>query len=413
MPEAKKRVAPFGTAYDLPRVRELVTEIQAFQSLDYVLPFDQKEELAAQKHVLRHIVEIVDRFYDLLGPRNWVFHGDMNLERVEEVIQAEDTEVAECRLISYYKDKDATKFLFTRLYRIEAFRPRDQAISRAYVDFLAGRYYACVLALIPVLDGVVNDVEKSKRRGLHARDPEEMVAWDSVTAHHFGLKHAQATFTKTFRKTVETEVFELYRHGIVHGMVINFDNAVVAAKAWNQIFAIADWAETISNTPKQRESLPTHAELQTAMKDLARAKQANDTFKRREYTSGQSEFSNHELVLVTSEFLEAWRGRNYGELAKFFPKFPNESPGRRAGKAKNLYQEYHLAEYEVVKVIEAGSILTTVEVQAKINDVERAFIMRWVRMDESAQPILPGKSGEWNLAPFGPSKFLTMPKNTN
>lgn len=411
MSKTQKMATTFGTAYDLPQVHELVREIRALETLKHALTSDQRTELSQQNKALRNMVQIVDSFYELLGPRNWVFHGDMNLKRVQEVLQAEDVKSAEEQFIMYYQDKDATKFLFIRLFRVEAFRPRMHIISRAYEDFLAERYYACVLALIPVLDGVVNDVEKAKRRGLHARAPEEMVAWDSVTAHHHGLKHAQATFTKTFRKTEETEVFELYRHGIVHGMVLNFNNEVVAAKALNQIFAIADWAETISKPPQQQEPLPTFAELHAAMKDSARANEISETFEKREYVPDQHEFSDYEIVVITHDFLEAWRTQNYGQLAKVFPKFPNESHGKRAGAAKNLYRGYQLTEYAVSKVIEAGSILSTVEVQAKINGTENSFTLRWVQMDDSGQPVLPGKPGEWTLAPFGPTTFLTVHKN--
>ena len=46
------------------------------------------------------------------------------------------------------------------------------------------------------------------------------------------------TFTKTIKKRVDSEVFEVYRHGIVHGSVVNFDNIVVATKAWNMLFAV-------------------------------------------------------------------------------------------------------------------------------------------------------------------------------
>lgn len=411
MSTTQKMATTFGTAYDLPQVHELVREIRALETFKHALTRDQRTELSEQKKALHNMVQVVDNFYDLLGPRNWVFHGDMNLKRVQEVLQVEDAKRAEERFITYYRDKDATKFLFTRLFRVEAFRPRLHIISRAYEDFLAERYYACVLALIPVLDGVVNDLEKAKRRGLHARDPEEMVAWDSVTSHHHGLKHAQATFTKTFRKTEEAEVFELYRHGIVHGMVINFDNVVVAAKALNQIFAIADWAETISKPPQPPEPLPTFAELRAAMNDLARAKTISETFEKREYVPDQPGFIEHEIVVTTQEFLEAWRTQNYGQLAKVFPKFPNESHGKRAGMAKNLYREYQLTEYAISKVIEAGAILTTVEVRAKINEAQDSFTLCWIQKDEFGQMVLPGKPGEWTLSPYGPTVFLAVPKN--
>jgi hypothetical protein len=78
----------------------------------------------------------------------------------------------------------------------------------------------------------VNDVETADRRGLHAREAGEMVAWDSLVGHHMGLAHAHQTFTKTFRRISTEEVRELYRNGIVHGTLVNYDNDFVSAKAW-------------------------------------------------------------------------------------------------------------------------------------------------------------------------------------
>jgi hypothetical protein len=57
-----------------------------------------------------------------------------------------------------------------------------------------------VLTLLSVMDGFVNDVDHGERRGLHARDADEMGAWDSVVGHHMGLTHAHLSFTKPFRR---------------------------------------------------------------------------------------------------------------------------------------------------------------------------------------------------------------------
>ena len=40
-------------------------------------------ELEAQ---LQHIAAVVDGFYALLGPRNWAFDDDLNLERVGALV---------------------------------------------------------------------------------------------------------------------------------------------------------------------------------------------------------------------------------------------------------------------------------------------------------------------------------------
>ena len=62
-----------------------------------------------------------------------------------------------------------------------------------------------------------------------------------MVGHHLGLTHVMKVFGKTFKKRVDEEVFKVHRHSIVHGSVVKFDNIIVATKAWNMLFAIADW----------------------------------------------------------------------------------------------------------------------------------------------------------------------------
>ena len=130
-------------------------------------------------------------------------------------------------------------------------------VEHAREDYFNGRYYSVVLVLFSVMDGFVNDVDTSQRRGLHARDPSEMSAWDSVVGHHLGLSHAHAEFTKSTFKTSDEPVVELHRNGIVHGTLVNYDNVVVATKAWNRLFAVADWARSLA----KEKAEPGHRRL--------------------------------------------------------------------------------------------------------------------------------------------------------
>lgn len=71
-------------------------------------------------------------------------------------------------------------------------------MRKAAEDYFKGRYYSVVLVLIAVMDGFVNDSDKSIRRGLHTRDPEEMHTEDCVATMWNGLPAVQAAFTKSF-----------------------------------------------------------------------------------------------------------------------------------------------------------------------------------------------------------------------
>ncbi len=41
----------------------------------------------------------------------------------------------------------------------------------------------------------------------------------------------------------------------MHGNLVNFDNDIVASKAWNRLFAVADWAAS-----RQKQSVPPKPE---------------------------------------------------------------------------------------------------------------------------------------------------------
>lgn len=86
---------PYGSASDLPSVKEMEKQITAFKLLGFLLSKEQRTELKGLQREHRRIVSIVDRFYDHLGERNWVFTGDLNLTAMEEVANAKDSETAE------------------------------------------------------------------------------------------------------------------------------------------------------------------------------------------------------------------------------------------------------------------------------------------------------------------------------
>lgn len=259
---------PYGSARDLPSVRELEQQMAAYRLLGFLLPRDQPKELKRLQKEHRRITDTVDAFYTLLGPRNWVFTGDLNLETIAEIISAQDPEVAERRLIEYYQTQDRIAFPLRRLNRFDEMRPRIPLLQKALVDYEAGRFYSTVLVLLSVMDGFVNDLDTAQRKGLHARSPEDMVAWDSVVGHHLGLSHAHQSFIKSHYKLSVDETTELARNGIMHGTLVNYDSEVVATKAWNRLFAVADWADSRRRQAAPVEPDPTFHEALARWRQL-------------------------------------------------------------------------------------------------------------------------------------------------
>jgi hypothetical protein len=69
-------------------------------------------------------------------------------------------------------------------------------------------------------------------------------------------------------------LYELYRNGIIHGTLLNYDNDVVATKAWNRLFAVVDWAKARTKEQQPPRAEPTWWEVFAQLADNARKERA-------------------------------------------------------------------------------------------------------------------------------------------
>jgi len=301
----------YGSIEDMPSIRELLQQFKVLSDISFLLAEDQRLELNDKRLELDRIISLVERFYLLLGPRNWVVHDSMKPEAIEEILANNPTpEEAEARLVAYYQDPEIMKWLLNFLNRVKPMRCRFNLIEKVSIDYLARRYHAVVPILIAQMDGLVNDIDSSKRKGLHARDPNSMIAWDSVTAHHMGLSHALKPFHESFRKTMTESVTEVYRHGILHGNIVSYDNEIVATKAWNLLFAVADWAYIELHPPKPQESGLSWEEvlerLSEGRRQRAIAEEYIANWKPWESDIVNCDERGYEVITKTKNLLGAW-----------------------------------------------------------------------------------------------------------
>ncbi|MCL2463494.1 MAG: hypothetical protein FWF28_00255 [Micrococcales bacterium] len=401
-------VTPYGSARDLPSVQDIAQQIAGLRMLGILLPKDQRNQLRQLDGEYRHITGLVDAFYALLGRRNWVFTGDLNLPAIEQVIDTDDEEVAETRLLNYYKEANRITFPLRSLHRFEAMRPRISLLEKAFVDHKAGRYYSTVLVLLSVMDGFVNDLDTASRQGLHARPPEDMVAWDSVAGHHLGLSHAHESFLRNFYKTDTTEVTELFRNGIMHGTLVSFDNEIIATKAWNRLFAVADWAEARERRAKPTEPASSLRESVHQWKAARDRTTKIEQWQPHEYEPDLAAEEIPEVAQVCASFLEEWRKGQWGLVGAHFLELGNtrSSVGELAVLAKDLYGAVDLSKWAIMRIRHIAAAVANADVELVVNgDVYRTDL-RWVRVGDTGETTTEWEPGRWALAPYGPSLFL-------
>ncbi len=290
-------------------------------------------------------------------------------------------------------------------------RPRIELLENALTDYEDGRYYSTVLVLLSVMDGFVNDVDKAKRRGLHSRTSEEMTAWDSVVGHHMGLTHAHKSFTRPFRKTDTSRVTELHRHGIVHGNLVDFDNDVVATKAWNRLFAVADWADARQRQAEPPDPPPSLRELWKQVQAVANRNKKLDQWQAHDYGPADAGAADPELLSTVESFLKRWQKRQWSLVGEHLTRGAlDTSTGKMAVQAKEVFQDFHLSKWAVIRVHRGAAALAHVEVELTVDGTQYRTDLRWLRMDERGQVAPDWEAGTWFLAPYGPSSYL-KPEN--
>ena len=398
---SEQRQPPYGSASDLPSFKEMTRQIQGGKLLTRVIARDQRSKLLEIEDGLNHLVTVVDRFYDRLGPRNWIFHESLKISAIESILdETSNPEEAEQRFIEIYRDEDYLAFWTRRLYSVDGLRERASQIERAREHYCADQFDSVALHLIAVMDGFVNDFEPDRRHGLASRTPDSMVAWDSVVGHHLGLTNALKVYDKTIKKRVDQDVYELHRHGIVHGTITRFNNVVVATKAWNMLFAVVDW---VTSTKKARQPEAPKPTLWAALRQMARTARMNrklEAWTPNRLSVSDAHFEDHEIYALTVEFLTAWRDRNFGALARF-PSRQSEKRevtfGQKAGQLREVFYGFSLSEFHVGELENTAPAIWLSRGEATVNGSKGAFECRWIVEEADGSPGYDSDSALWRL----------------
>ena len=392
---------PYGSASDLPSFQELTYQIQGLKWPTRLIARNQNSKLLQLENKLTHLEAVVDRFYDRLGPRNWVFHDSVDISAVEAILEHTTTgEEAEQRFIEIYRDEDYLAFWSGRLSSVDGLRERAHQIKRAREHYFAGQFDSAAFQLIAVMDGFVNDFEPDVRRDLSSRDPDAMTAWDSVVGHHLGLTNALKAYNKTIKKRVDEEVYELHRHGIVHGTITRFDNVVVATKAWNMLFAVVDWAAATEKARQPEAPKPAFRETFRQMGTAARIKKMSKTWKSRRLSNSDADFEDHEIHSLTVAFLTSWRERNFGALARVpMMQFGNRetTPGKMAGQLRKDYEGFVLSEFRVTELENTAPAIWVSRGEATVNGTPGTIECRWIMKEADGSFGYGFDSAPWRL----------------
>lgn len=385
---------------NIPGFKKLNENAQAFRELRKAWPFlkplakalgmDAKSidetlkeagELAKQ---VDQMTVLPDRFNDIFSDIGWVFIESMELDTAKEAINiaAKDgIDAADQYLVDYFSP-DWVETRINWLKYIKGFQSRFDMAEKALEDYKAARYYASVLVTLALIDGWVSELNivDFHRLGFFA-EKSEVVAWDSIAAHPKGLMKLKSVLSKPRLMTRSEKITIPYRHGIMHGMDLGFNNKYVAAKCWAALFAVREWAIKVGKAElkppdpepeKERtlwESIESYMKIREETERLKEWQPREIEVGKTVPSSGKvTEFPDGTPEQKMVEFLNYWLKNNYGYMANCFAPILQMKPV----DVRNNFQSTKLREYRIFRITDVTPFITDIEVRirSKRNDDE-------------------------------------------
>jgi len=430
---------------DLPTFRELaqlrdVARTLAFGSrvvrpLLRVLGRDTSgvdEMIATSEHFQRQSIELESvsiRFTNLFVERGWIMYEAMDFpvaKRCVERAEAGEIDDAEGDLVAYY-DVEKIRLHLLCMHAVQAFAPRMELAQKALADYEAGRFYASTLVVLSLLDGMVSDIHEW-RQGIFANKNVELSAWDSLSANKDALGRLIRVLASARNKTRSEKISIPYRHGLMHGRDLGYDNPLVAAKAWAALFATREWAVRAEKGRLEQPAPRPERSFMKMLRDLADAKRKSevvhehlDAWRPRTMKPGvdcpltgpveeYAEGTPERAVVEALQHLMRPRP-NYGALAEIYDEV------RRSGlplpvaarELREFYGSERVATFEILSIEDVAPAATEIEI--RIRTAEAAVAVRRMRLvheDDSGNASVRSISGgRWR-----PVSRLSLPTAT-
>jgi hypothetical protein len=330
------------------------------------------------------LIAIPDKFNSMFSDRGWILFDSMELEVAKQAIQIAERDGidrADAFLVEHFSP-DWVRARLGWLSHLKGFRERFELAEAALEDYRTGRFYSSVLVTLSLIDGWVSELNiiDFQRHGFFS-EKTRLVAWDSISAHPKGLVKLQEVFGRS-RMMTRTEAISIpYRHGIMHGMDLGYNNRRVAAKCWAALFAVRDWAIKAAREELGPPELEPEVE-RTLWESIERYREVREETERlrqwqpRKVVVGESipatgqtqDYPPGSPEQKAVEFLNYWLTDNYGYMASCYAPILQTQPV----DVRNRFEHKQLLAFKIMEVNEVTAAVADVKVELELkvnNDV--------------------------------------------
>ncbi|WP_320033793.1 hypothetical protein [Halarcobacter sp.] len=238
---------------DIPKMKKQLNEINKVNNKQLSLEHKKLKEKYLE------VLMLPDKFNTYFSNDCWIAFDSFDDKVMKDAIERYEKHKSIEMIDEFFSDIYNENFINTFIDQITCFKnchldnlpnvgtlfikyflDRIEIIEIAKEDYLNERYYSCIPLLLSAIDGITNDIDHEF--GFFTKHAD-MIIEDSIVGHQTGLQVIQKIVNQA-RKTTSLEPITIpYRNGILHGRDVNYGNKIVAAKCWNILCALRDWAK--------------------------------------------------------------------------------------------------------------------------------------------------------------------------
>ena len=403
---------------ELPTINHLKQGMSGFKYLFKIYSFfgvfglknkkidEAKKQSDQLSKMLEEHTHYTIKFNSIFSEDGWIVHDSIDhnlIKTAVDTFEKEGKEEAKKLLLEYFKPENIEKILFRFRFCVEL-KDRYKFIEYAFEDYKQERYYAVIPLLLMVIDGAVND---SIQKGFHAQNID-LTVWDSITSIDGGIDSVKQIFQKSRGKTRTEPITLPYRHGILHGRDLVYDNYEVAAKAWNFLFIVHDWINAkrteqsrknkfIKETtiPSIKESLKSLANTQKIKEKIAEWKPRHIEEKYIESINNRNPINPSLPEYTAIEYCNLWCKKNYGYMSNLYALSWKQEPK----ELRELYDWLDIDSYKLINIADDASAISEITVKIALkNGAFKDCKLRIIYEDSKGDPLPRNiEGGNWKV----------------
>ena len=306
-------------------------------------------------------------------------------------------------ILSWFQRDTIDLFAVQRTKRFNKAKNRWNQLHEALNLTFEERYWSAVPLILIACDGFASDV-----LGTSPFDKDaDLTAFDSIVGHPSSLQGLIGKVTKGVRKSTDDDITLPLRHGILHGQSLGYANRLVCMKAWLLMIALVDWAHDKENEDKRRDEdqsarSVSFQETARTLQKLRSERRAMDAHEVRENIGPfGDDLDQNSPEYAIMEFLDSWKRRNYGVMARRSVNLSKLPIPKMAGQLRRDSELIELHDFELRSVrqvtVARADAVAYLSGQTMRGAVDGEYQIISFRYTESGEVAMPADSGTWRV----------------